>query len=191
MRLLFTSALATAMLFFSAATAGAVSFTFQVVSGGTNPGDSLTLDLYADPETENLQAWFLQVTHVGNTASAAAQEAFIFAGGALASPLGSPVPNSIDGGNATGQYAFTVSPPGSIPAGTPAFKFGSISFASLAPGDLVIEVAPGGAVGGPGGVDLVAAGLVTFDSITIVPEPSTALLVGLGLLGLGVAGRRK
>ena len=35
-------------------------------------------------------------------------------------------------------------------------------------------------------------GALTFGSVTInvIPEPGTALLMGLGLMGLGVAGRR-
>ena len=41
------------------------------------------------------------------------------------------------------------------------------------------------AYGTTGTADLLGAGTV------ITPEPTTALLVGLGLLGLGVAGKRR
>jgi hypothetical protein len=186
------------MLFVSAATASAVSFTFGAPVGATGPGgtilpgDSVTMDLFFDTETENLQAFFLQVNHAGTVASAAAIEPFIFVGGVVGTPLGAPVPNSAAGGNATGQFVITVGAPGSFAPGSGLVKFGSISLDTVAAGTLSIDISEaGGAVGGPGGQDLVAAGLVTFDSITVVPEPTTALLVGLGLVGLGVAGRRK
>ncbi len=45
----------------------------------------------------------------------------------------------------------------------------------------------GGAVGGLGGVDLTYD--VSYGSLFIMPEPTTALLVGLGLIGLGVRRR--
>ena len=103
----------------------------------------------------------------------------------MATPLGPPVINGAAGGDATGQFAFTVYPPNAFAPGS-RFKYGSIS---LTVGfDLItINVSEaGGAVGGLGGVDLVAAGKVYFG---LIPEPTTALLVGLGLIGLGV-GRR-
>lgn len=191
MRLLITSAIATALLFVSASMASAVSFDLVLTSGLEEVGGTPTYNLVLNTEATPVQAWFLQVTHVGNSATAVTQQPFIFAGGQLASPLGAPIANSIGGGTASGQWAYTVSPPNAIPAGNNGIVFGSITFAPLAAGTYSIAVAPGGAVGGLAGLDLVAAGLVTFDSITIVPEPGTAMLVGLGLVGLGVAGRRK
>lgn len=198
MRILITTALATAMLFVSAATASAVSFTFGPAVGASGPGgtilpgDNVSIDLFFDTETENLQAFFLQVNHAGTTASSAAVEPFLFVGGVVGTPLGAPVPNSAAGGNATGQFVITVGAPGSFNPGSGDVKFGSINLVNVAAGTISIDISEaGGAVGGPGGQDLVAAGLVTFDSITVVPEPTTALLVGLGLVGLGVAGRRK
>lgn len=188
MRILITSALATAMLFVSAATASAVSFSLNIVAGAATPGSPLTLDLVVDGEADQLQAWFMQVDHAGNTASAATIAPFIFHGGAPATPLGAPVINGAAGGNATGQFAMSINPPGFIAPGSGPVVFGQISFAAVSPGTIAINISEaGGAVVGAGGAILP----YTTTGITIVPEPTTALLVGLGLVGLGVAGRRK
>jgi hypothetical protein len=52
------------------------------------------------------------------------------------------------------------------------------------------QTAPGNVVGQPGGASTTAT-LAGSGSVNVVPEPTTALLVGLGLAGLAVAGRRK
>lgn len=180
-------ATATLALLFTVSSAQAVDFYF-VPSGTTNVGDSVTLELRVDTEAEDLQAWFLVVNHVGNVATSVAQEPFIFAGGQLASPLGAPIANSIGGGTGSGQWAFVIQPPNAFPPGNDV-KYGEISFSNLAAGDITIAVAPGGAVGGLNGLDLVAAGLVTFETIT-VPEPSVALMGALSIGVIGVLRRR-
>lgn len=182
------STLALAMLV-TAGNAQAVNFYFVVTSGSFDVGADVDAELWCDVETDDLQAWFLEVNHPGNSATAAAQEPFVFVGGALASALGTPTINSIDGGTATGQYAFTVNPPGFIPAGTAPFMYGTISFQNLVAGDIFIDIGPGGAVGGPVGLDLVAAGRVTFETIT-VPEPGMAVMGLVSLATLGVIRRR-
>ena len=60
------------------------------------------------------------------------------------------------------------------------------------PGSAAISISqtsPGNVIGVVGGS--VAATLAGSGSVNVVPEPTTALLVGLGLAGLAVAGRRK
>lgn len=52
------------------------------------------------------------------------------------------------------------------------------------------QTAPGNVIGQPGGASTTAT-LAGSGSVNVVPEPTTALLVGLGLAGLAVAGRRK
>ena len=183
-------AIAATTLFLGVGSAHAVDFFFDNISGGSgpsgevNPDDEITAELWVDTEDENLQAWFLQVNQGGGTATAAEADPFLFVGGTVATPLGQPVINGAASGNATGQFAFTVSPPGSF-APQSVFKYGSISL-TAGPSDISLDISEaGGAVGGPGGTDLVAAGLVTFGIIP-VPEPSVALLgfAALGTLGL-------
>ena len=184
-------AIAATTLFLGVGSAHAVDFFFDNITGLTgstpgtaNPGDNITAELWVNTEDENLQAWFLQVNHPGGTATAAASDPVLFIGGTVATPLGQPVLNDAAGGDATGQFAFTVSPPGSF-APQNVFKYGSISL-TAGPSDISLDISEaGGAVGGPGGQNLVAEGLVSFGIIP-VPEPSVALLgfAALGTLGL-------
>jgi len=52
------------------------------------------------------------------------------------------------------------------------------------------QTSPGNVIGQPGGASTTAT-LAGSGSVNVIPEPTTALLVGLGLAGLAVAGRRK
>jgi len=52
------------------------------------------------------------------------------------------------------------------------------------------QTSPGNVIGQPGGGSTTAT-LIGDGSVNVIPEPTTALLVGLGLAGLGVAGRRR
>ena len=54
----------------------------------------------------------------------------------------------------------------------------------------ITQTGTGNVVGTAGGGTTVA-GLSGSGSVNVVPEPTTALLVALGLAGLGIAGRRK
>ena len=49
---------------------------------------------------------------------------------------------------------------------------------------------PGNVIGNSSGVSIPAT-LAGSGSVNVIPEPTTALLVGLGLAGLGIAGRRQ
>ena len=205
MRLFVSTALATVTLFAFAAAASAASFTFENITGLTgstpgtaSPGDNITAELWLNTGADAVQAWFLQVNHGGGgTATAAASDPFLFIGGTVGTPLGQPVINGAAGGDATGQFAFmcscfTVSPANAFAPGS-RFKFGSISL-TLGTENVTMSIfEASGAVGGLGGVDLVAAGQVQFLELPVqfleLPEPTTALLVGLGLIGLGVRRR--
>ena len=62
-----------------------------------------------------------------------------------------------------------------------------------APGTAAItlsQTSPGNVIGQPGGGSTTGT-LLGDGSVNVIPEPTTALLVGLGLAGLGVAGRRQ
>ena len=52
------------------------------------------------------------------------------------------------------------------------------------------QTSPGNVIGQPGGGSI-SGTLLGDGSVNVIPEPTTALLVGLGLAGLGVAGRRR
>ena len=68
---------------------------------------------------------------------------------------------------------------------------GTSGFASIA----LSQTSPGNVIGQPGGTDIAGTLLGGIGGgaggVNIIPEPTTALLVSLGLVGLGVAGRRK
>jgi len=53
------------------------------------------------------------------------------------------------------------------------------------------QTSPGNVIGQPGGGSTTATLNSGVGSVNVIPEPTTALLVGLGLAGLGVAGRRR
>jgi len=52
------------------------------------------------------------------------------------------------------------------------------------------QTSPGNVIGQPGGTSTTAT-LNGAGTVSVVPEPTTALLVALGLAGLGIAGRRR
>ena len=57
------------------------------------------------------------------------------------------------------------------------------------------QTSPGNVIGQPGGLSTTGTLLGGIGGgaggVNIIPEPTTALLVGMGLVGLGFAGRRK
>jgi hypothetical protein len=182
----------TASLLLSAGPARAISFYFEIVSGTPTVGSPLTLDLWVDVQADPLVGFGLQVSHAGNTATSVATEPFIVvdAGlGIIATPLVSPVANSRDGGTASGQWSYVVTPPYYFEPGSPPFKYGSIHFASLAPGVIEIEPGTGGFVDTCPS-DVCIFPIIEFDSITIVPEPASGLLFGVALAGLALVRRQ-
>ena len=64
---------------------------------------------------------------------------------------------------------------------------GTSGFASIA----LSQTSPGNVIGQPGGTSTTGTLASGAGGVNIVPEPTTALLVGLGLAGLGIAGRRR
>lgn len=169
------------------APAHAVHFDLHPISGATGPGglprvgDTVLVELTADTGPYDLQAWFHQVNHPGQIATAASVEPFLFLGGAVATPLGNPVPNGAAGGDATGQWAMTVGPPNAIPPGQ-AFVYGQITLELVAPGVVSVGISEaGGVIGPPCGDCFGFPPEWTFGSFEVIPEPGTGLLVGLGL----------
>ena len=64
---------------------------------------------------------------------------------------------------------------------------GTSGFASIA----LSQTSPGNVIGQPGGTSTTGTLVSGAGGVNIIPEPTTALLVGLGLAGLGIAGRRR
>ena len=69
----------------------------------------------------------------------------------------------------------------------------TVTFQAIGVGTTVLQIGTGyqgdGVVLGDGSV--IPAGVETTLTINVIPEPGTALLMGLGLVGLAVAGRRE
>ena len=79
----------------------------------------------------------------------------------------------------------TVAPPNGFARGS-RLKDGSI-LPTAGTEQITLSISEaGGGVGGLGGLDLVRAGRVYFG---LIPEPTTAVLLGGGLVGLGVMRR--
>jgi hypothetical protein len=80
-------------------------------------------------------------------------------------------------------------------SGTTVAQLARVSFELIGPGTSagVFGFGNGGnVVGLTGGTDVTDQVAVSGDvTMSVIPEPTTALLVGLGLVGLGVAGRRR
>ena len=100
-------------------------------------------------------------------------------------------PASVNGALRTVQYAvgsadFVVDPSGAVPAGR---NMAVLTFKAIGGGSSAITaiIAAGDGISG----DTFQAGPALTVNVNAIPEPGTALLMGLGFAGLGVAGRRK
>lgn len=198
MRLILINVLTVGLMLFSAASASAISLFFAAPSSNNLAiGDQFTIELRMDTEGET------QLTSVF---------ASVFADPSLFSYVSGVSPASILFNFSTYASLGRVSQPfvlGSDPAGL----IRSASFAALSPSGVARNnqllatltfqavaagtaslsslIAPGDDVTVSG---LSVAGQVQTGSsalITVVPEPTTALLMGLGLAGLAAAGRRQ
>jgi hypothetical protein len=177
---------------FYAATASATAFTFGVAGGSGAGGaivvgDNIVLSLTIDSEVgDELIGWFVRVDHTNPASAASAVPGGIFLPNAYMSNFFSPVLNSDPAG--TEQWGYGTAP-GPFWDDNNEAMFGTISFTNLQAGTIEFDIAiQGGGVGGNGGVDLVAEGRVTFESITL-PEPGLATMGFFTLVTLGVVRR--
>ena len=197
MRFLLINVVTVGLMLFSAASASAISFFFTNASATeVSPGDPFSIELRMDTQGEtDITSVFVSV---GSDASI-----FAFTGGTS--------PGQILFNTSTFEGIARVSQP-FVLSTDPAGNIRAASFASLSPSNvsatnqllatLNFDVRDPGttvisvfiAIGDDVTVDGVSViGSLTFVesvAITVIPEPSTALLMGLGLAGLAAAGRR-
>ena len=189
------------LLIASAASANVFSFQ-QVTAFDLNaliPGDVVILDIMYVQDTDLTSLGFGVLSSQAGVGALTdgAQNAggwFFPPGGPFVSPSGT-IQVSPDDVRQFAWFNLTPWPANGInttstTAGEPPGRLGFIEITALAPGTTTIEtyIGPDDGVN-DGNFNPVNPTLASIQ-LTVVPEPSTALLVGLGLVGLGVAGRR-
>jgi len=211
MRLLITNLLATAMVLFGAMSASAttVNVTSDYAGGVASVGTLVNVTLTLDAPDTGIQLMginvafdntALQYNQAASLAATGTPTYILYVGGMMSSALYAqqdpwqtwPFPPA-----GQGQVNVNWADPSFIGTQTTGsgIKIAELQFEVIAVGDGIGEVdvfvdsAFGGILQVNGAV--VTLGLTGTPVNVITPEPSTAILVGLGLLGLGVAGRRR
>lgn len=198
MRFLLINVVTVGLMLFSAASASAISFFFNNESATTLlPGDTFSIQLRMDTEGES------QITSVFVSVSSDAS-VFAFTGGTSPGQIlfntstfegiarvSQPFVLSTDPAGNIRAASFAALSPSNVSATNQLLA--TLNFDVLDPGTTVISVfiATGDDVT-VNGVSMI--GDLTFVEsveITVIPEPGTALLMGLGLAGLAAAGRRR
>jgi hypothetical protein len=212
MRILIINLLATAMLLFGASSASAYAFNMEQNGGpgtGTNvaPSDVITMDIYLDADISGTPAFQLAILFDDDgmmqydEAASTTASYILYTGGKGATYLvpGQTRPPLWGGTQQPGKQQVNVN-----------YLENSLGFASATGSDiwiaqLVFHVASlgdgsstieltllgnGSTVVSVGGADISSTTGIS-GSYTFVPEPTTALLIGFGLVGLTLAGRRR
>ena len=199
MRLILINLVTVGLLLFSAASASAVSLFFGAPSSDTlQPGESFTITFRLNTEGEtNLTSVFASVFADPNVLAFVSGSS---PGGLLNS--GSPYYNTL--GRVSQAFVLGSDPAGQVraasfaalePTGTANANqlLTTLTFQAVGAGTVNITnlIAQGDDITVNGVSIIGQVGLGQSASITVVPEPTTALLMGLGLAGLAAAGRRQ
>ena len=208
MRLLITNVLATALVLFGAASASAyaVQMTTTHAGGALGVGDTVELSVFLDTEGQS-DIQLLSVSVLFNNAVFGAGYAFDSPTYMLYVPVGrgyNVLQPAAQNGNlrvgTTDQILLDWTNSDPLPsgnAGSGIARMATITFTvANATGNpaafSLITDGPGNVFQtGPPGNAFPALGSSGDFIVNTVPEPTTAVLVGLGLLGLGVAGWRR
>jgi hypothetical protein len=203
MRLFIVNSLMVGLLLFSATTASAINLYMGAPSATSlNIGDTFTIQFRMDTEGETqITSVFASVITDENVlafVSGTSPGTILFnfstyVGLAKASDPVNGVPGD-DAGRVRAASFVTANPAGSGVSGPPAGTLlATLTFQAVGAG--VTDVSPLLVLGDDEMTiaQISVTGSVTTTpgaTITVVPEPGTALLMGLGLAGLGIAGRR-
>jgi hypothetical protein len=220
MRIFVINVLVTALLAFGATSASAISITLAGANGQTvTTGDQVTVTMTLDTEAtvgitllsiatlfDNAQLSYNQAASSSNNGSgyilydalAKGGGGYMSAASTCGGGFGSPtagagcqlaLPGQVNADYVNGDLTNGTGAGNAGVALLATLVFdvtGTSGFASIA----LSQTAPGNVIGQPGGTSTTGT-LAGSGGVNIVPEPTTALLVGLGLAGLGIAGRRR
>ena len=200
-RILISALAAMSLVAFAAASASAATVSVATDAASYNVGDTIILTVTADSEGDTGQLISITITHdtAAVSGNGATQPADVFtqANGAFAATPGGlqGTCGGVFGANGCNAFDQLLGNAGPIDAGP---KQAILSYTASGTFSGLLN-----GTGSPFGLKTVGTGAYEFagsDSsivdfsgaaITIVPEPTTAALLGLGLLGIAMGGRRR
>ena len=201
MRFFITNLLATALVVFAAGSASAIGLTLAGANGQlVGVGDSVTVTVTLDADVTGIVlistgVLFDDTILSYNQGASSSPTYILYVNGKTPymTPATNPPELRISTTNQVNvDWTATSLTAGS--GGTGVELLATLVFDVIAVGDGVADI--GLSITSPGNIVQLAGGVNTTATLAgagtvITPEPTTALLVGLGLLGLGVAGKRR
>jgi len=201
MRFFITNLLATALVVFAAGSASAIGLTLAGANGQlVGVGDSVTVTVTLDADVTGIVlistgVLFDDTILSYNQGASSSPTYILYVNGKT--PYMTPATNPPElriGTTNQVNVDWTATSLTAGSGGTGVELLATLVFDVIAVGDGVADI--GLSITSPGNIVQLAGGINTTATLSgagtvITPEPTTALLVGLGLLGLGVAGKRR